>query len=373
MPSPEQKKIRWGILGAADIARKNWKAIWNSQNGLVTAVASRQLDRSRRFIVDCQGQAPFSDEPRACASYDELLALRDVDAVYIPLPTGLRSQWVIHAAEAGKHVVCEKPCATSVAQLTQMLDACQRNHVQFMDGVMFMHSQRLRHIRRVLDEAPGLGRMRRITSVFTFNQEEEFFANNIRARSELEPDGCLGDLGWYCIRLVLWIMNWELPQYVTGRVLSEFQHPSSPAPVPTQFAGELEFADGLFASFYCSFITELEQWAIISGTRGHLRIPDFVLPAHGSALGFETSHPLFAVQGCDFNLEPRCQRHEVHEYSNSHPTAQESNLFRQFACQLQSAKLDEFWPRVALRTQQVMEACSKSSRAAGQRTKVNAT
>ena len=57
--------LRWGILGPANIARKNWKAIWNSQNGHVTAVASRDLQRSRRFINECQAQAPFRPAPRA--------------------------------------------------------------------------------------------------------------------------------------------------------------------------------------------------------------------------------------------------------------------------------------------------------------------
>ena len=209
--------LRWGILGAANIARKNWKAIWNSKNGRVAAVASRDLRRSRRFIKECQAQAPFRPAPRALGSYEELLAAPDVDAVYIPLPTGIRGHWVKRAAEAGKHVVCEKPCATSVAELAEMLDACRRNQVQFMDGVMFMHSRRLERIREVLDDGQTVGPIRRITSAFTFRADEEFFASNIRAQSELEPHGCLGDLGWYCIRFALWAMNWKLPQRVTGQ------------------------------------------------------------------------------------------------------------------------------------------------------------
>ena len=95
--------LRWGILGAANIARKNWKAIWNSKNGCVTAVASRDLQRSQSFINECQAQAPFRPAPRALGSYEELLAAPDVDAVYIPLPTGIRGHWVKRAAEAGKH------------------------------------------------------------------------------------------------------------------------------------------------------------------------------------------------------------------------------------------------------------------------------
>ena len=91
----DQPLLRWGILGAANIAQKNWKAIWNSRNGCVTAVASRDIRRSRRFIKDCQAQAPFRPAPRAFGSYEELLEAPAVDAVYIPLPTGIRGHWVI--------------------------------------------------------------------------------------------------------------------------------------------------------------------------------------------------------------------------------------------------------------------------------------
>jgi predicted dehydrogenase len=349
--------LRWGILGAADIARKNWKAIHNSGNGVVVAVASRQAERSRRFIDLCQAEVPFPNIPTAYGSYDALIASKDVDAVYLPLPTGIRSQWVRRAAEAGKHVVCEKPCATSVAELLEMLETCRRNRVQFMDGVMFMHSARLAQVRKILDDQPGLGRIRRITSVFTFNQEAEFFATNIRARSELEPHGCLGDLGWYCIRFALWVMNWQLPQSVSGRVLSQFSHPDSRAPVPTEFSAELDFPGGISSTFYCSFVTEIEQWAVISGTRGHLSLTDFVLPCNGQTISFATSHPIFQVQGCDFTLEPRRRSYEIPEFSNSHPNSQEANLFRNFASQVLTGTLDPFWPEVALKTQQVLDLC----------------
>src|SRR5262245_57218357 len=126
----EKEPLRWGIMGTANIAQKNWKAIWNSGNGVVTAVASRELDHSRRFIEKCQAQAPFKKSPRGLGAYEELLTADDVDAVYIPLPTGIRGDWVKRAADSAKHIVCEKPCANSVTELIQMLDACRRSKVQ---------------------------------------------------------------------------------------------------------------------------------------------------------------------------------------------------------------------------------------------------
>jgi predicted dehydrogenase len=251
-----------------------------------------------------------------------------------------------------------------------MLEACQRNQVQFMDGVMFMHSRRLARIREVLDDGQTVGAIRRITSAFTFRAEEEFFVSNIRAHSDLEPEGCLGDLGWYCIRFALWAMDWKLPQRVTGRVLSEFKHASSKLPIPTEFSAELLYPDGVSSSFYCSFITGDEQWVNVSGTSGFLRVPDFVLPFTGTQIAFETSNPVFDVQGCDFEMQPHCRRWVVKERSHSHPTAQESQLFYHFAEQVQSGTLNPLWPEMALKTQQVMQACRESARTQGQPVRV---
>jgi predicted dehydrogenase len=326
-------------------------------------VASRDVERSRRFIDDCQSEAPMEAVPKAYGSYEALLADRDVDVVYIPLPTGLRKEWVMRAAAAGKHIVCEKPCATSVAELGEMLDACRRHHVQFMDGVMFMHSRRLEAIRAVLNDPAGFGQMRRITSSFSFLADEGFFRSNIRASSALEPYGCLGDLGWYCIRFALWARHEQLPRRVSGRILSETASAGSPAPVPTEFSGELFFDDGVSCGFYCSFRAHDEQWATVSGTEGCLRVSDFVLPFFGNESAIELTNASFQVSGCDFNMEERRRLISVAEYSNSHPTSQETNLFRNFSSQVQTGKLNEAWPTQAFKTQQVMNACFESARA----------
>jgi predicted dehydrogenase len=363
--------LRWGVLSTAEIARKNWKAIRHSGNGIITAVASRDAERSRRFIAECQVQAPFETAPQALGNYEALIASPDVDALYIPLPTGLRKEWVIRAAQAGKHVICEKPCATSLAHLKEMQAACRAHHVQFMDGVMFMHSRRLQAIRQELKDGGSIGQIKRLAIGFSFGAPAEFFAGNVRAHSNLEPDGCLGDLGWYCIRFALWLMEGQLPVSAAGRLLSQSSRPDSPAPVPTEFSGELLFNGGVSAGFYCSFITELQQWAHISGTKGSLQIHDFVLPYFGNELAFEVSNPSYRISGCDFNMEPNARRCTVPEYSNSHPTAQETNLFRNFAQQVGTRQLNHDWFDIALKTQQVMEACLGSARTDGRLAAIN--
>ena len=363
-------QVRWGILSAAQIARRNWKAILKTGNSVVTAVASRDIAKAREFIAECQQQAPMPNAPLAFGSYDELLRSPDIDAVYIPLPTGVRKEWVIQAAQAGKHVVCEKPCAVSMADLREMIEACRRHKVQFMDGVMFMHSARLKRIRECLDHSDRIGRLKRITSTFNFYGGPEFVAQNIRTNSKLEPYGCLGDLGWYCIRLALWTMKEKLPEAVTGRTISQDSGKNSPEGVPTEFSGELFFPGGVSASFYCSFQTHTEEWAVISGERGSLRIPDFVLPIFGNEIGFEIDQSDLSISGCDFNMESRVEQVNIPEYGSGHPTAQDTNLFRNFANQILSGKLNDDWPQIALNTQLVMEACANSARNSGETTKV---
>ena len=308
---------RWGILGAADIAHKNWQAIRNAPNCTLTAIAARDPQRCRQFVAACQDHMPFESPPRVYETYEELLASDKVDAVYLPLPTGVRKEWAVRAAQAGKHVLVEKPAGVNAEEVREILEACRHNHVQFMDGVMFMHSRRLDAMREVLDDGRSVGQVKRITSEFSFGAPEEFFQGNIRTQSRLEPLGCLGDLGWYNLRFVLWVMNGQLPLSVCGHVLSEHQRPDSPAPVPTDFSAELFYPHGVSAGFYCSFRTEIQQWAIVSGTRGGLYVPDFVLPYYGSEVSFEVSNPVFHITGCDFNMEGHTRRVAVREYSSS--------------------------------------------------------
>jgi predicted dehydrogenase len=348
-------KLAWGILGTAEIARKNWRAIRNSGNATVAAVASRAPERSRRFIEECQAEVQMEKTPRAFGSYEELLASKEIDAVYIPLPTGLRKEWVLRAARAGKHILCEKPCAVTAADLREMLDVCAENRVQFLDGVMFMHSARLKRMREVLDDPAAIGEIRRIQSAFTFCAPPEFYEGNIRSQSSLEPHGCMGDVGWYCIRLSLWAMQWQMPRRVSARILSE-------KIVPTELSGELYFDHGVSAGFYCSFRTNNQQWAVISGTRGYLRLEDFVLPFAGNRLDFELQHLEYRVSGCDVRMVPQATRYSIPESSHGETDAQECNMFRAFSGQVLSGSLNPEWPRIALGTQLVMNACLDSAR-----------
>jgi predicted dehydrogenase len=353
---------RWGILGTAGIARKNWQAIARAGNAVVAAVASRSIDRSRRFVAECQAGCPVSSMPATLGSYDELLARADVDAVYVPLPTGVRKEWVLRAAEAGKHVLVEKPVGVTADDVRDMLAACDRHRVQLMDGVMFMHSRRLEALRRTLDDGQSVGRVRRIVAQFSFDAPEGFGQENIRADSRLEPHGCLGDLGWYTIRFALWVMKFELPTRVDARLLAEAGPPGRPDKVPFEVSAELLFPGGVSAALYCSFQTENQQWANVSGTKGFVHVPDFVLPFFGDEVRFEVTNSVFEVAGCDFDMQRRTRAVVVPEYGNSHPSAQEANLFRTFSTLVTTGRIDGRWGEIALATQRVLDACAQSAK-----------
>ena len=360
-------KLRIGILSTAGIARKNWKAIFSSGNCVVTAVASRDVKRSRQFIAESQAETPFETPPAPLGSYEELIASKNVDAIYLPLPTGLRQEWVVRAAEAGKHVICEKPCGVSFADVREMTGACKKNRVQFMDGVMFMHSPRLARVREFLDDGKSVGPVRRISSGFSFYVGEDFFQDNIRVDGRLEPTGCLGDLGWYCLRFMLWTINWQLPHTVTGRILSQSTAVSGRVPAPTEFSGELIFDGGVSAGFYCSFLAPLQQWMSVSGQKGWLRLPDFVHP-------FDSREPAFEVNRSEIRLRDEAgvqvQTAGSDPAEMGHPTSQDTRMFRNFANQVFSGKLNDDWPIWALKTQQAMDACFESARNGGKTVKL---
>ena len=342
--------LRIGVLGAAGILRKkNWQAIQCSGNAVIAAIATRDLARTREFIAERQAAAPFPVTPHAHASYESLLADKSIEAVYLPLPTALRKEWVIRAAEAGKHIVGEKPCAVSAADLREMLAACRRNRVQFMDGVMFMHNPRLNRLREVLDDAARIGPVRRITSVFSFLGTGDFNERNIRVQAALEPFGCLGDLGWYPLRFSLWVMRWQLPRRVTGRILA-----GGVESAPTDFSGELYFDGGASAGFHCSFLATNQQWANISSANGSLRVPDFVLPSSDTDVAWEVNYkPVLKAETGLYLGTPTTSE------------SQEALMFRNFANQVRSGTLNEEWLETVLKTQQVTDACMASARAEG--------
>lgn len=310
----------------------------DSAAATLIGVASRNLAKAQGFIDEMQALSPWPEKPAAFGAYQELLDCPEIEAVYIPLPTGVRKEWVIRAAEAGKHVLCEKPCALSAADLREMTDCCKRHGVRFMDGVMFMHDPRFARLREILDDGETVGEVRRISSAFSFRGGEDFTAADIRSQAGLEPTGCLGDLGWYCLRASLWAMNWELPTRVSGRVLTSAENSAI-----MEFSGELDFSGGATASYHCSFLAPDQKWLNVSGTKGSFRMADFIFPDDRN----------------DTDWEIGFQRLER---SNSPGLSSAARMFAHFAEEVRNETADSPWPEISLKTQLLLDACEQSAR-----------
>lgn len=135
--------LRIGILSTANIARKNAMAIRDAKGVTLVGVSSRSLEKAQEW-------AKTWGVPKAYGSHEELLNDPEIEAVYIPMPTGARGPFVIAAANAKKHILCEKPVAPTTEEAQKMIAACQDNGVVFMDGVMFMHNPRLDAIKAAI-------------------------------------------------------------------------------------------------------------------------------------------------------------------------------------------------------------------------------
>lgn len=359
-----KEHIVWGFLGAAGIAEKNWASVQRSGNGILKSVGSRDVQRARAFIASCQASVPFEKTPIAVEGYEAILADPEIDAIYIPLPTGLRKEWVIRAAQAGKHVLCEKPCAPSLDDLVEMIEACEAHQVQFMDGVMFNHNRRFAKLLEVLQDVGTIGELRRVESCFSFLGGEDF-ENNIRLDPRLEPAGCLGDLGWYCLRLTLCVFNRELPRSVRGFFLEEKNG------VPVEMRGDLLFDEGRTASFHCSFNTTLEQSCRISGTKGFLSLDDFVQPFGGDHTAFTISRLTSHNEVCHYTTLLEREEIKIPGNATNDPGSQETLLFKNFADLVLKGTPDPAWPEISLLTQRVMEAVLQSAQRAGEPVKLS--
>src|SRR6267143_936668 len=198
------KKVKWGVLGAASIAVR--RVIPGMQKGAyseVAAIASRDKKKAEEA-------ARKLGIPKAYGSYEELLQDREIEAIYNPLPNHLHVPWSIKAAEAGKHVLCEKPISLTVAEAKTLLEARERCGVKIGEAFMVKtHPQWLRT--REIIRSGGIGELRAIAGVFSyFNRNPD----NVRHKVEWGGGGLM-DIGCYPITMSRFIFG-EEPVRVVG-------------------------------------------------------------------------------------------------------------------------------------------------------------
>jgi predicted dehydrogenase len=243
--------LRLGVLGAARIARLFVEAVKPSSKVFVTAVASRDAERGATFARD-------TGIPRLHPSYDAFFADPEIDAVYVPLPNNLHAQWSIRAANAGKHVLCEKPLAASAAEARAMFDAAKRNGVYLVEAYPYRAQPQTLKLRELLADG-AIGRLQMIQAAFGFPLTD---AADIRMDPSL-AGGALMDAGSYPVSLVRTIAG-----AAPHRVHATSRWAASGVDSTTM--ATLEFADGVLAQISCSFATARHRHAFIAGDAGSI-------------------------------------------------------------------------------------------------------
>ena len=198
--------LRWGVLGVAKIATaKVIPAIQRARRCEVVAIASRDAARA-------SAAAAALHIPRSYGSYEALLADPDVDAVYIPLPNHLHVPWTRRAADAGKHVLCEKPIALNASEARTLLAVRDRSGVRIQEGFMIRtHPQWVRA--KALVEDGELGAVRAMTGFFSYLNTD---SGNVRNVPEWGGGGLL-DIGCYLVNTARFIFGSE-PCRVAGSI-----------------------------------------------------------------------------------------------------------------------------------------------------------
>ena len=251
------KKVKWGILGYASIARESFiPALLNAVNSEFYALASRSADKLRRY-AEC-----FNHPVKFYSDYDQLLDDPEIEAVYVPLPNALHKEWTIKAARKGKHVLCEKPLALNSEACRQMIMECRRNNVKLMEGFMYRYSDRIRKVQEIIG-GNKLGQVKYINSYF--------FSLASRASGDrINPDlggGSLFDLGCYPVNLVGMITKAE-PVSISAEAI-----PING--VDRLLSAILRYENGLIANIHCGWINEFRSLgATIMGTEGTLTVPE---------------------------------------------------------------------------------------------------
>jgi predicted dehydrogenase len=253
-------KIRWGIISTANIAKRAMiPALQESKLADVLAVASRDRSKARQF----------ADElgiPQAYGHYQALLDDPQVDAVYIPLPNHLHMEWSIRTAEAGKHILCEKPLALNPNECLEMISAAKANGVQLMEAFMYRHHPRIVSAHEMV-RLGKLGTIRAIESAFTFQLRDK---QDIRYQPEM-GGGALMDVGCYCVNISRMMAGRE-PNIVQARAVL------GSTGVDEQLTGLLDFGDGLMAHFDCGFNLEHREHCIIAGSEGYFELQNTFTP-----------------------------------------------------------------------------------------------
>lgn len=260
------REVRWGIVSTARINRRIAPVIKASPITQLVGIASRQQSKAEQAAQQFGAQKAF-------ASYEALLTFEDIDAVYISLPNSLHAEWIIRAAEAGKHVLCEKPLTSNFAEAIQAVRACENAGVLLMEAFMYRHHPQHTFVNELIKRG-DIGDLSIITSRFSFFLPP---SNDIRWQGTL-AGGALMDIGCYCINIARFLFNAEPTS------AQAFWHYDETRDVDISTLAILQFPGNRFTSFTCSMLQQRSQQYEVIGTEGTISVPTAFVPGRQAPL-----------------------------------------------------------------------------------------
>lgn len=290
----ERDIVRYGLISTAQIAlTKHLPAARGSKNSEIVSISSRGESKARA-AADQHGI------PSWYGSYEELLADPDLDAVINPLPNSMHCEWTIKAAEAGKHVLCEKPLSVTVDEARRMIDSAKSNDVVLVEAFTHRWNPHMRTARRLIAEG-AIGYVTGMDSSLTVSVTEP--EGPTRYSKEL-AGGTLMDGGCYAVYACRFALGAE-PIRAAGMA-----YDSGGYGVETTFTGLLEFPGGAIARVSSSFEQTRRIELTVFGSEGRISIPNM----------FDDSGPIIVTQGEERRVEatpaPDRFRVQLEEFSD---------------------------------------------------------
>src|SRR5215510_11146019 len=249
------KVLNWGLLSTARINRALVPPLRASKRNQLLAVGSRSQESADRYAREWK-------IPRIHGSYEALLADPEIDVIYNPLPNHLHAEWTIKAVEAGKHVLCEKPIALSVAEVDAMQAAAQKHGYVVAEAFMYRHHPQTLKVQEIV-KSGSLGTLKLIRGSFSFVLTRE---GDVRLNPEW-GGGSIWDVGCYPISYTRTVVGEEPLEVFGWQVTGE-------TGIDATFVGQMKFKDDVMAQFDSSFVIPFHAFMEIIGSEGTLNIPN---------------------------------------------------------------------------------------------------
>ena len=263
--------VRYGLLSTAQIGlNAHLPASRESKTSEIVSISSRTIEKARQI-------AQNHNIDRWYGSYTEQLMDPGIDAIINSLPNSMHCEWTVRAAEAGKHVLCEKPLAVSAEECQRMIDAANANNVVLVEAFTHRWNPHMRKARQLVSEGV-IGEIQTVDSALCFNVIEP--DGTIRF-SEALAGGALWDAGSYAVYAVRFVMSAE-PTHVIG-----YSHDSGNWGVDTTFSGTMKFNNGAIGNITTNMQQPFRCFITIHGSAGQIEIPNM----------FDDSGPIVIKRG----------------------------------------------------------------------------